>query len=234
MIENARKQKRFRAVKFRFEIGAGTYRERYMVVDNHIPLFRVNQWLELKSIKKASTGQEYAKKITVFLNWLDNIGLSFEKATNRHVRHFLHDLIFGSLESNKIKSLQATVSSSTLNGYIVAITGFYRWYDNICQTEMVWGTKHMQANKSFLYGQIYSFEYKYLVDGYTAMLKLGQEYTKWYDAEIKEKLCGNFNTLRDEAILRLTFEGFRIDEVLSMTFDSYNATERLIQPTRLC
>ena len=64
------------------------------------------------------------------------------------------------------------------------------------------------------------------------MLKPGRDYLKWYDENTKRALCGNFQTLRDEAVLRLTFEGFRIDEALSVTFDSYNATERLIQPTR--
>ena len=225
-------RKKFYAVKFRFETDNGTYQERYMITQNHIPLFRVNQWLELKSIRKASTGQEYAKKMTAFLNWLDRHGVSYEDATNRHVRQFLHFLIFGDLRDGKIKSIKATVSSSTLNGYITVITGFYRWLDDIERTEMVWNSKSVRANKSFLYGQIYSFEYKYLVDGYTAMLKPNRDYIKWYDSETKEKLCGNFNTLRDEAVLRLTFEGFRIDEVLSITFDSYNATEHLVQPTR--
>jgi len=224
--------KRFRVVKFRFETDIGTHRERYMVVDNNIPLFRVNQWLELKGIRKAGTGKEYAKKMTVFLNWLDSRGVSYENASNRHVRKFLHSLIFGSLQDNKIISLQATVSSSTLNQYITVITGFYRWLDDICQTEMIWRNKNVQANKSFLYGQIYSYEHRYLVDGYAAMLKPNREYTKWYDLDTKEKLCENFFTLRDEAVLRLTFEGFRIDEALSITFDSYNATDRLVQPTR--
>jgi site-specific recombinase XerD len=232
MIKMQEKKQRFRVVKFRFETDAGDYQERYMVVDDNIPLFRVNQWLELKAIKKASTGHEYAKKITSYLNWLDSRGISYENATNRHVRAFLHELIFGDLQNNKIKSLQTTVSSSTLNKYVAVITGFYRWLDDICQTEMIWNSKSIQANKSFLYGQIYSYEYRYLVDGYAAMLKSGREYIKWYDADTKEKLCANFNTLRDEAILRLTFEGFRIDEALSITFDSYNATDRVVQPTR--
>jgi len=224
--------KRFRAVKFRFETEAGTYLERYMLVDNHIPLFRVNRWIELKSIKKASTGHEYAKKMAVFLNWLESRSVSYEDATNRHVRQFLHSLIFGNLDDCKIKSLQTTAGSSTLNKYIAVITGFYKWLDDICQTEMIWNSKSVQANKSFLYGQIYSYEYKYLVDRYAAMLKPGREYIKWYDAETKELLLNNFTTLRDEAVLRLTLEGFRIDEVLSITFDSYNATDRVVQPTR--
>lgn len=229
MQENKQK---FRAVKFRFETDFGTYWERYMIIADHIPLFRVNQWLELKSIKKESTGLEYAKKMAVFLNWLDGHGESFERATNRHVRQFLHFLVFGDLRDGKIKSLQSTVSSSTLNQFVTIITGFYRWLDDIGQTEMIWNSKTVQANRSFLYGQIYSYEYRYLVDGYAAMLRPGREYIKWYGQEEKEKLCGNFNTLRDEAVLRLTFEGFRIDEALSVTLDSYNATDRVIQPTR--
>ncbi len=223
---------RFRAVKFRFETDAGTCWERYMIVADNMPFFRVNQWLELKSIRKASTGLEYAKKLALFLNWLDSRGVSFERATNRDVRQFLHFMVFGDLRDGKIKSLQSSVSSSTLNQFITVITGFYRWLDDVGQTEMVWGGKKLSANRSFLYGQIYSYEYRYLVDGYAAMLKPGREYIKWYDDTEKERLCGSFNTLRDEAVLRLTFEGFRIDEALSVTLDSYNATDRIIQPTR--
>lgn len=225
-------QKRFRAARFRFKTDTGTDWERYMITDNYIPLFHINQWLELKSIRKASTGQEYAKKMAVFLNWLDSQGVTFESATNRHVRQFLHFLIFGDLKADSILSLRSTVSSSTLGKYITVITKFYRWLDEIGQTEMLWKSKSVQAGKSFLYGQIYSYEYRYLVDGYAAMLKPGRDYLKWYDGKTKKALCDNFQTLRDEAVLRLTFEGFRIDEVLSVTFDSYNATERLIQPTR--
>ena len=141
--------KKFRTVRFRFETDAGDYQERYMVVDDNVPLFRVNQWLELKAIRKASTGHEYAKKITVFLNWLDSRNISFENATNLHVRVFLHDLIFGSLQDSRIKSLRATVSSSTLSKYIAVITGFYRWLDDICQTEMVWNSKKSKQTNHF-------------------------------------------------------------------------------------
>ena len=56
------RKRRFRTAKFRFETDTGTCRERYMILDSYTPLFRVNQWLELKGMRKASTGQEYAKK----------------------------------------------------------------------------------------------------------------------------------------------------------------------------
>jgi hypothetical protein len=149
-----------------------------MIVCDDVPLFRVNQWPELKSTRKASTGLEYAKKLALFRNWLDSRSVSFERATNRDVRQFLHFLVFGDLHDGKIKSLQSSVSSSTLNQFITIITGFYRWLDDVGQTEMVWGSKNLSANRSFLYGQIYSYEYRYLIDGYAAMLKPGREYIK--------------------------------------------------------
>lgn len=227
-----KKEQRFRVVKFRFETDAEEIWVRYMITDNYIPFFRANQWIELKSIRKASTGLEYAKKLAKFLNWLDQHGMSYDQALNRHVRDFLHYLIFGGLENERYLSIHSTIGSSTLEQYITVITGFYRWLDEVEQTEMVWKERHARANKSFLYGQIYSYEYRGLVDGYATMLKSGRDYIKWYDEETKRLLCKNFQTLRDEAVLRLTFEGLRIDEVLSVTLDSYNATERLIQPTR--
>lgn len=227
-----REEKIYRTVLFRFETDAGTDYERYMITENHIPFFRGNQWLEWKSIRKASTGREYAKKLTVFLNWLAAKGILYEDATNHHVREFLHELVFGSLKDEKVLSLQSTIGYSSLMKYITVITGFYRWLDDTRQTELLWKQKSLPANRSFLYGQVYSQEYSYLVDGYAAMLKPSRDYIKWYDETTKELLCQNFTTLRDEAVFRLTLEGFRIDEVLSITLDSYNAVERLVQPTR--
>lgn len=223
---------RFRVECFRFKTEIGGDIEKYMITDNYVPLFRINQWLELKSIKKTSTGKEYAKKLVVFLNWLNIRDVSFQDTTNRHVQQFLHFLIFGNLQDERLLSTQSALSSSTLQSYITVITSFYRWLDEISQTKMLWNGRSIKANKSFLYGQIYSYKYSYLVDGYASMLKPGRDYIKWYDRETKDALCDNFLTLRDEAVLRLTFEGLRIDEVLSITLDSYNATDRIVQPTR--
>ncbi len=60
------KEVRFRVVRFRFETRGGEEWVCYMITDNYIPFFKANQWLEMKSIKKASTGREYAKKLTFF------------------------------------------------------------------------------------------------------------------------------------------------------------------------
>ena len=88
---------------------------------------------------------------------------AYENATNHHVREFLHELVFGNLADEKVLSLQSSVGYSTLTKYVTVITGFYGWLDDIRQTAMLWKKKSVQANHSFLYGQIYSREYKYLL-----------------------------------------------------------------------
>ncbi|MCR4436676.1 MAG: tyrosine-type recombinase/integrase [Clostridiales bacterium] len=80
--------------------------------------------------------------------------------------------------------------------------------------------------------EIYAYDYKHIINSYLPRLKGGCEYIKWYEDSEKQALCSNFKTLRDEAVFRITLEGFRIDEVLSMKLHNYNPIERIIQPTR--
>ncbi|MEG0834915.1 MAG: hypothetical protein RR413_05665, partial [Christensenellaceae bacterium] len=87
-------------------------------------------------------------------------------------------------------------------------------------------------HQSYLYGQIYTYKYKNLINRILPDVKGSREYIKWYTEEEKDLLCSGFRTLRDEAVFQLTLEGFRIDEVLSMRLDNYNAAERLIHPSR--
>lgn len=225
---------RFRRAKFRFETDSGDTIDLFMITDNQVPLVEPNLWIEMKSIRKASTGKEYAGKLVVYLNYLDKIGVEYGDATNRHVRSFLNYLLYGDIQDLKLRSAETALNYSTLTTYITVITEFYKWLDQVGDTNMVFyeGKNSFRAKKSFLYGQIYTFDYKYIIDGCLPRLKGRREYMKWYDEKTKEQLCAGFLTLRDEAVFRLSLEGFRIDEALSMTLDSYNSADRLVQPTR--
>jgi site-specific recombinase XerD len=205
-----------------------------MITDNLIPMLEVNQWVEAKSLRKTSTGKEYAGKLVVYLNYLDEVGVEYHVATNKNVKGFIHNLIYGGLQDLKIKSLEAAVFYPTLSKYVTVITELYKWLDNNYETSITFQTKtdSIRAKKSFLYGQIYSYDYKYIVDRYLPSLKGGREYIKWYEDGEKAALCSNFSTLRDEAVFRVTLEGFRIDEVLSMRLGNYNPVEQVIQPSR--
>jgi len=127
----------------------------------------------------------------------------------------------------------ASLCYSTLSGYVSVITDFYRWLDQTYGSEVVFYEGERQCRpQSYLYGQIYSYKYKYLIDRMLPDVKGSWEYIKWYTDEEIQLFCSSFNTLRDELVLRLTLEGFRIDEVLSIRLVDYRTAERLIQPSR--
>jgi integrase/recombinase XerD len=228
------KKKKYRVVKFRFERSDGGEISRHMVIEDLLPVLEINQFVEAKSIRAASTGKEYAKKLVIYLNWIDSYGITYDVANNSHVKKFVDTLVYGDLTDLKIRSLESSLSYSTLNSYVTIVTEFYKWLDNNYETSMRFFKKKniQRARHSYLYGQIYEYDYKYIIDRYLPRLKLSKEYIKWYTDEEKLLICSGFKTIRDESIFRLTLEGFRIDEVLSMTIDNYDALEGLICPSR--
>ena len=207
---------------------------RYAIFDDELYEEKLSQWVMCKCIRKASTGREYGGRLVFYLNYLDSIDIEYADSDNDTVKRFINYVIYGDRQNNNIVSTEPQITYSTLNGYIVAVTEFYKWLDNNYESNMEFEIKtdRHYVKKSFFYGQIYSQDYKYLIDKKIPLLKPKREFIKWYSDEEKESLCKNFKCLRDEAVFRLTLEGFRIDEVLSMELGNYDSLKRLIQPMR--
>jgi len=227
-------KKRFRLVRFAFETRDGGVVYRHLITDQQIPVLEANQWLESKALRKKSTAREYGKMLVVFLNDLAAEGVEYDEATNRHVKKFLHKLIYGDAEDLKLLFCDTAVVSSTAARYLTVITEFYKWLASNYETNITFQTKKdtYRAKKSFLYGQIYSYDYQYIIDASLARQKYRREYIKWYTDAEKKALYNAFETLRDKAVFGITLEGFRIDEVLSMTLSNYDPVEQTIQPSR--
>ena len=227
-------EKRFQVKRFLFETTAGDEVCRYMLTDRFLPMLAPNQYIEMKSINKLGTGKSYAYKLCVYFNFLhEKQHTNYEAATNKQVLEFVDHLIYGDKENLRILSPQESLCYSTLSGYVTAITDFYRWLDQTYGSEMVFYEGERRCRpQSYLYGQIYTYQYKYLINRMLPDVKGSREYIKWYMDEEKALLCSGFHTLRDEAVFRLTLEGFRIDEVLSIRLGDYREVERLIQPSR--
>lgn len=228
-------KKKYETRKHVFETKTNIQYYRYMITKESNPLLEINQYIEQKSIRNANTGKQYAKKLVVFLNWLEQKEMSYEVGNNHLVKAFLHDLIYGSMTDDmQIQSLNSRLSYSTINSYITVITDFYRWLDENYETNIYFHSKQdtKRARKSYLYRQIYSYDYKYIVDRYLPRLNSSKDYIKWYTLEEKNTICLNFNTLRDECIFRLTLEGMRIDEALSVRLDDFDAEAGVIKPSR--
>jgi site-specific recombinase XerD len=204
-----------------------------MLTDNLIPMLAPNQFIEMKSVNKLGSGRVSAVKLSVYFNYLhEHERIEYHKAANIHVQRFLTYLIYGSTNDLKIVKPENSLCHSTLQGYVSAITEFYKWLDHNYETSMRFYSHKQSANHSYLFGQIYTYDYRHIIKRLLPDIKGGRSYLKWYDESTIEKLCSNFLTLRDEAVFRLTLEGFRIDEVLSMRLAHYDSTVRLIQPSR--
>lgn len=227
-------EKRFMVKRFLFETKSGGMVCRFMLTDHLIPMLVPNQYIEIKSVNKLGTGKNCAYKLCVFLNFLhEKYHAQYDAATNKQVLAFIDYLVYGNRDDLKIADPQDSLCYSTLSGYTSVITDFYRWLDQTYGSEIVFYEGERKCRtQSYLYGQIYTYQYKYLINRILPDVKGRREYIKWYTYEEKKLLCGGFLTLRDEAVFRLTLEGFRIDEVLSMRLENYNAVERLIQPSR--
>ena len=205
-----------------------------LILDNGEREPVLSNWVSCKSIRKISTGKEYGSRLVFYLNYINSIGIEYPDADNEVVKKFINYVIYGGRDSANTVSMIPLVTYNTLSGYITAVTEFYKWLDNNYSSNMKFlqRTDTIHVKKSFLYGQIYSQDYKYLIDRYIPSLKERKEYIKWYSKEEKEQLCSHFKSLRDEAVFRITLEGFRIDEVLSMELECYDALKGLIQPMR--
>ena len=224
-----RAEKRF-SLSYTDDVGHTTC----LILDNGEREPVLSNWVSCKSIRKVSTGKEYGSRLVFYLNYINSIGIEYPDADNEVVKKFINHVIYGGRDSANTVSMIPLVTYNTLSGYITAVTEFYKWLDNNYSSNMKFlqRTDTIHVKKSFLYGQIYSQDYKYLIDRYIPSLKERKEYIKWYSKEEKEQLCSHFKSLRDEAVFRITLEGFRIDEVLSMELECYDALKGLIQPMR--
>lgn len=118
---------------FLFESSSRKQYHRHLITKDFIPLLEINEYLEQKSLRSSKTGKQYAKKLVVYLNWLDRRDLSYEEATNKQVKAFINELIFGylSVEDQSVQSMISELSYSTINSYVTVITDFYRWFDEV-------------------------------------------------------------------------------------------------------
>jgi integrase/recombinase XerD len=206
----------------------------WLITKQNIPFYHINEWLDMKSIRKSSTGKEYANKLCAYLNFLNSKGVSFAEATTDDVIAFLMQLMGRGYDDDSVIRMQAPLSYSTLSKYVTVITEFYKWLEQTGVHHIEFQTKNnvTRARKSFLYGQIGSYEYKYIIDRHILRLSAKREYIKWYTEDEVTAICSCFLTLRDLAVFLITLEGCRIDEVLSMQLEDYDSQKGCISPSR--
>lgn len=211
-------------------------KECYFMLDDGIPMFEINRWLEYKGSRSILTARTYAYSLRRFLNFLDFKGKSYKEATKKDVMLFVDNILF--LDDENVLNIESKISYNTASNYLTVIKEFYRYLEdfNSENSNITFFNKRKRNSKEiYLYGQIWDMDIKEMLNTKINRIKGTKEYIKWYtDEEIEaiEAIISRFYTLRDKAIFLLTLEGMRIDEVLSLTLDSYDEFEGTVIPNR--
>lgn len=196
--------------------------ERYHLLKNNIPMFRVNGYLDSAGRNSINTGKQYAYRLRKYFDFLESRGRTYTKATVKDILRFVDSLLFDTGNAFYIGS--GRVTYNTIGHYLTVIKEFYKYLEDEADIDIKVHVKREKksGNRSYLYGQIWSIEISKILEKRITRTKSTREYDKWYTEEEKEALLSNFRTLRDRAVFLLTLEGLRIDEVLSLREIDYD------------
>lgn len=220
--------------KVRFYEEDGKEIESYHIMNNKLPVFKANQFLDRKKRGSVNTCKQYAYKLVRYFNYLEEIrNKNFKQATKEDVVKFINNILFdvdGNLFINQSKT-----TYTTANHYITVIKEFYKFLEDDSTEEVsmsLYKDKGYINKHSFMYGQIWSLDNSTLLNAKISRIKGSKEYIKWYTPEEISTILDNLPTLRDKSVFLLTLEGLRIDEVLSLRIFDYDDNEPCVYPYR--
>lgn len=228
-------KKKYTSILAKVETDVGSTIDRWFILEDGIPFFVANEWLERKTF---STAKKYAHNLSRYLNFLEMRNVTYKDAKRKDVILFIDYLIFGITDKLVYINKDGLITFSTLSGYITTITEFYRnLEDDLNETGeeniRLKKKKMYNSNQLYLYGQIWGSEYLEIIERRLKRLKPSRKYIKWYSEREVEALKANFKTLRDKAVFLCCFDGgLRIDEALSVKLQDYDSEEMTVKPYR--
>lgn len=205
----------------------------YQILNNKIPMFTVNKFLEFIGSNSENTGYQYANRLCSFFKFLnDKRNKNYMEATKQDVSKFVDSLLFESDGFFRVD--KGRLSYNTVSAYLTVVKRFYLYLEDTLDEEINIDFKKVKrsAKHTYLYGQIWDLDFKELLNGRASKMKSVTEYEKWYTEEQKEAIKDNLNTLRDKAIFELSLEGMRIDEILSLRMNDFDSSNRQVYPYR--
>ena len=204
----------------------------YVICKNDIPDFYLSLYLKQKSINSIETAKTYGEKITFYLNFLNKKKIDYKEANIEVIKNFFLYLL--NFDAKNEFSNNPKIGSSTLKVYKSSIVDFYRFFTIYSKTSIT-----CNENKTDFFNKL-QLSWKEIQDVINITLDLHiktykvneKEFIKEYKDEEIQALFSQLKTLRNKSIFLLTLHGMRIDEVLSITQDSYNAYNQTVKPTR--
>lgn len=209
----------------------------YGIVEDGLPLYEVNRWLELYSINSYLTAEAYAYHILDYLRYLKGIKVHYKKVTNKavienYVKYLLYEKTDGKVEIRGDKSFKSTKDR------ISVVKQFYEWLEDEAEIEnnpVKYGSKERKngnrhVKSKFLYGQIWRFNIEENTVTSKLRYKVSQDHIKWYEDEEIKAIYKALPTLRDKNIFAISIEtGMRIGEILGLKLYDIDTNQGEIQ-----
>lgn len=186
------------------------YRRLYIIAEDDIPLFEVNEWLDSCSMNSYKTGAAYAYEIMEYLRYLKKLKIHYRDVESKFIIVGYIKYLLSVDDTKDIAEIEGELSFSVIKRRISIIKQFYEWLkDNgeIDENPVKYGVKPnnkgiRNIKSKFLYGQILNFEIdKSLVS--KLRYKNEQNHIKWYSQEDIDAIWGSLPTLRDKIIFEI-------------------------------
>lgn len=194
--------------------------------------YYVNKYLHVKALNSSNTAKQYAYKLCAFLNYLEKwFGIDYLHADVNHLKRFFRFIEYKNNDDITDIS-EYSCSVATLEAYSWAIKGLYGFLKGQLSDEDEASIKKLVGTD--LPQNLYDFNWKsakpqfLIVDDFHKG-KDPVNYIKWYSEEEKKSIMSNFSTTRDKAIFSMSFDGLRIDEILSSQCDRYDRFDGTIK-----
>lgn len=222
---------RFKSIKVETTDIANNKEYTYYVVDDGLPVFQVNEFLDTKKHSK-NTARKYSNIMSRFLNYLNQRNIEYFDVDNNVVEDFVKFRIYGGNSNQRL--LKSTINYKTVMDDISVIKAFYLWFSKRCnRLNISFYSEKRNIKNSFLYAEIGAIDGEEIISKHLHSLGESKEYIKWYTEEQVEVILSNFSSTRDKAIFLCTLDGgMRIDEVLSVKCKDYDFGRECITPTR--
>lgn len=197
--------------------------------DNEPYPYWLNKYLHTLAIRSTNTARQYAYVLCRYFNFLQTRNTNYIQAQDKDLRAFLVSLLYS---NDHILNLKAeNITDSTLHNYLTTIKGFYEFlFKNDREFNISLVQKKSSNQYSFYYGMIWEeTKAELLKEPVFTSSKESKHYEKWYQQGQIEDLLNAFNKRRDKAIFSLSLDGLRIDEILSLQLNDFNAKDRTFQ-----
>ena len=117
-------EERFKSIKVETKDIVNNKATTYYVVDNGLPVFQVNEFLDTKNDSE-NTRRKYSNIMSRYLNYLNGRNLHYIEANNNVIESYIKFRVYGG--NDNLTLMKSSINFKTIMDDISVIKAFYQW-----------------------------------------------------------------------------------------------------------